>query len=431
MSSSLAINDINRGNARQIYYDICHGKYEGITKDSPEADRCCEFLSQDQIEYCEKDEGNEKVNGRDSIDRDGMKDYGKTDENGDVTTDGSTNKGMTISSTVGSGLASAATGLQILAPNFIEDILGCGGVIISIITLALSALCCTGAFAMDSAYTERGTQAESTEANSEVIKGAKQEADDANAQIEATKNSYVDAQNEKTAACTENINTISGLEIELQDAQASGDAGRAKELEATLAELSEGPDTSPMDEAMDNARYAVNLGSLTGANGEGTYEAGRSVGLFLQEAKPFATAGKVNGALCGLAAVGSLLCAQSQLAFVPLPWALCLKTSAMIMFGIAAAAFGVAAATYFVKGGNEAKYAECGDTTCNDSDELKTSVDTLGASVGEADGMFEESDQAAAETMVQIEDSAEASTNENNGTHPTVVTTPETPEGNS
>lgn len=406
--------EINSSNAYQFYYGICHGKYPGIDENSDQAKWCQNFLSQDQITYCQKEDSDFEKDGADKLE-----DHENADKNanGELENEhGASNMAGAAVSATGSGLLLAGN-LPVMIKSGLKVVvtspwlaLGWGVVMNSLSILALK-----GVQQLDPNKEARLANEAQSETDLATIKAHTQMMQEHQDSLEADAAEYEAQQAMLLDMRSENTNTLAGMQIEMNDALTAGDKDKAAELEASMSELEAMEfDTSGMDDIkMRSTEYGNAVPEADGLGG-----AGKNVADFLNEGNKLNLAYVTCGIGYGIGALGSATMAVGTFAGIKFTWDMVPAIAAAVLFTAAAVMFGIATGDSFKGAGEEAKCAEAGEKYADPLNSLSSEKDKLSEKIGSTEEGFEASDGAAAETMVEVDKAAEGAVAENTGTTP-------------
>ena len=289
------------------------------------------------------------------------------------------------------GMAAGAAGLVLTVQQAMTKVCTSGwvGLGFGILTLAESVLCYSMAKMFDNAYADRTSCKDNADATNGTLDDYTSRLEDSMDAMNEDSEEYADAIENYTQSKNDNTNRQAEVQMQIQDAEAMGDATKVAELKEQLKGLGE-TDFSKEEEDMQGIKDRLDeYGSLTD-EATGAAGAGESVSQFLKEGLKmgiFATIDAVLLAIavgyCGVAAAGCTIGSTSDAAHLDFVGAANGYIGAAL-FAVAVGMTGMAA--------NTMKDKAKGEFECNSAGgDMKTHVNDLNSMIGEQNGYIEQS----------------------------------------
>ncbi len=386
--------NITSGNAKEIYT-----KYKkGEVNLTPAQQKYCEnFLTPEEIDEVSYDTDVKNKEGKDKIG-----DAKKAESH-----DG---QGGNAAATTAGGVAAIGTfvTLALVCDGFTQLALSGVAIGVGIVQNIMAKL-------FDNGYDDR--------------KKSRDNANDTNATIDGYTNALIDTMDmmnedmdlyqkqseEYTLTVNTNTSQMASLQVNLAAAQAAGDTAGVESIKNQMKQI-EGMDLSGQTDEMDETKGRLDEYNAANSESQGVSSAGQTVSDFLKEGTALGVVATVNATInalatlyCGVAASG---CMPKFLLDVPS------SALAKVMWGVAAAFFGLSTTSWSGKANNE---FECGSAGRDMEGHVGSLNDMIGQQAGYVETTtetFDAADEASTESQGEAKEKANKAV-QTNGALPT------------
>ena len=373
---------ISSSNAYAIYEDWVQGEIDLSTSQI----KACEgFLTDEEIEEIEYENGGDEKTGASSIDTEG--------------TDSSATGGA-VAGTVGNFAAIWIMGtIMISSTGFQQLPAALAALAYAVVQKGLSMV-------FDTSYGDRTSQRDNADTTNSTLDGYTSSLEENFDTMNEDADAYSEATDLYTTSVNENVSKKADLQVQLQAAQAAGDtAGAASLLEEIAAcdEEAEDITTDEMDEIQENMDEYASLGSEAG----GASSSGQSVSDFLKQGTALGVIAGVNAALNLTAGVFMGVCAGVTIPKLA-PVFPDLKDSALAKVNgyAAAAAFAAAAYIWTDKAKNEIECGSAGSGMQGHVDTLNSMIEEHSEYMTATTEAYEATDEESQESQEEAQEAA-------------------------
>ena len=385
---------ISSSNAYAIYEDWVQGEIDLSTSQI----KACEgFLTDEEIEEIEYENGGDEKTGASSIDTEG------TDGS-----NGAANAAATATATavaIAGGIVSVCMGGAKIGKDSDKYASenGFKSLTWAIVAAAGAAAVLAMSFFLDPAGGDRKARSDESDSTNSTLDGYTSSLEENFDAMNEDADAYAEATDLYTTSVNENVSKKADLQVQLQAAQAAGDTAGAASLQEEIAacdEEAEDITTDEMDEIQENMDEYASLGSeATGASGSG-----QSVADFLKPGTVLGAVGYTCGALCAVgAALMGIAGGKGTIPKIPTAFGFADGIPAAasgILFYSAAAMMAAAGTKLLTSADNECEYGRNGD-------EMQGHVNTLNDMIAEHSEYMEAATESYDETDEESQESQE------------------------
>ena len=379
--------NITKGNAKEIYVAWKRGEVE---LNKAQQTKCESFLSPEEIDEVQYDDKVTEKRGKDSINTEGT----DKKQGGNATGVTGGNMASVVATTALANVASISDGFTALV-------------------LSICAAACAGASLVfskmfDSAYDERCNANKASSETNQTMDTYSDSLANTMDMMNEDVETYNEQQDELTTTVNTQVSQGADLQMQYDAAVAMGDVNGAQALKEQMKALSE-QDNSQLEDELAETGGAIEEYRAMNAESIGCAESGQSVSDFLKTGTAMGAVATVNSVILALGVAAMYMCSTSH---CPKIWALGIpidgvaSIGAKITYAICGALFGGSLAIMTKKAKNE---FECGSA----GGEMQEHVNSLNDMIAQQDqyatdteGQFAESDEAAAESQAEAQETA-------------------------